>query len=77
MTKLEQDSSKKVQAKKQISSDRTPSLSTDRNNQEARDVIGLKQEIETLQEILLANREVIRRVKLEKRELLKTNFVGL
>ena len=41
-----------------------------------REHLSQKKEIETLQSMLLASREVVRRFKQEKKELLKTNFVS-
>lgn len=51
-------------------------LSTDRGLSGAREAISHKIEVETLQNMLAASRENIHRLKLEKKELLKTNFVG-
>lgn len=49
---------------------------TDRESNGIREHIQHRQEIESLQKALLASKETIRRFRLEKKELLKTNFVG-
>jgi hypothetical protein len=49
---------------------------TDRESNGIREHIQHRQEIESLQKALLASKETIRRFRLEKKELLRTNFVG-
>lgn len=60
---------------KKPSIDKNFQLSTDRASTGARQAISHKTEVETLQNMLSGCRETIHRLKLEKRELLKTNFV--
>jgi CRISPR/Cas system CMR-associated protein Cmr1 (group 7 of RAMP superfamily) len=54
-----------------------PQLSVERGNSNAKQYVNHKIEIDSLHDLLLANREAIRRLKLEKKELLRTNFVIL
>ena len=64
--------------KKTVQPEKTiPQLSVERSvsHSGAREYISHKQEVSTLEEILMANRETIRRLKVEKKELLRTNFV--
>lgn len=62
--------------KRPQTNDKLLQLSSDRWGNDLRDVVSQKQTIESLQDIVLANREAIKRLKQEKKELLKTNFVS-
>jgi hypothetical protein len=76
VSKSEQDSTpggKKLL--KRSSPEKNNQLSTDRASTGVREAISHKCELETLQNLLTGCRENIHRLKLEKKELLKTNFV--
>ena len=65
----------KKTAKKALSSSSHAPMSSERIATGAKEVVTGKREIEELQERLSADHEAIRRLRLEKKELLKTNFV--
>ena len=66
----------KKSSKKPVSGGQNSYLLADiESTSQLREHLTQKKEIETLQSMLLASREAIRRLKQEKKELLKTNFV--